>query len=205
MRYIVLCAIVLGVTLSVSVATQANSVEKRTMELLFDFDQDGAGWRIIDDGVMGGESRGEWLLRGGSGFFKGELSLENNGGFSSVRSEPLQVTPQASISAFRIRVRGDGRTYQLRVRADADFDGISYRSEFATRAGEWQEISLDLGAFEPVFRGRVLKDCPALRGDMITTVGFLLADKKAGAFHLEVDWIGVELNSGPEADATEPR
>jgi len=160
------------------------------MTELFGFQEATPAWRIIDDGVMGGRSQGTWQLEGGVGVFAGNLSLENNGGFSSVRSAPLAHSPSGA-TGFRLRVKGDGRTYQFRVRTDASFDGASYRAEFTTRDGEWLEIDLALEAFDAVFRGSVLRDYPPLRGEEVVTVGFLLADKKAGPFQLEVDWIGV--------------
>ena len=163
-----------------------------SMKSLFAFGNEEPAWRIIDDGVMGGLSRGEWMTAEGIGVFQGTLSLENNGGFSSVRSAPLAEAPGGA-TAFRLRVKGDGRTYQFRARTDANFDGVSYRAEFATRKGEWQEIMLPLADFAAVFRGRVLKDLPPLTGKEVVTVGFLLGDKVAGEFRLEVDWIKAEF------------
>ena len=43
-------------------------------------------WRVINDGVMGGLSQGRALLTEESILFEGEISLENNGGFSSLKS-----------------------------------------------------------------------------------------------------------------------
>ena len=55
---------------------------------LLDFsDADSSEWRVINDGVMGGISR-SGIERTGrqTGMFTGLLSLENNGGFASVRA-----------------------------------------------------------------------------------------------------------------------
>jgi len=155
---------------------------------MFEFESDGKDWRIIDDGVMGGRSQGSWRVASGVGEFAGTLSLENNGGFSSVRSKALQ-TPCDGAEAFTLRVKGDGRRYQFRVRTTDAFDGPSYRLEFDTVAGEWKEISLKLADFVPSFRGRELTGQPPLEGKNVVTIGFLLADKRAGEFRLEVDWI----------------
>lgn len=47
------------------------------------------GWLTGDDAVMGGVSKGKVLPTGDSGLlFWGSLSLENYGGFASVRSRP---------------------------------------------------------------------------------------------------------------------
>ena len=44
-------------------------------------------WFVVDDGVMGGRSQGQvGLSEEGHGIFQGTVSLENNGGFASVRA-----------------------------------------------------------------------------------------------------------------------
>ena len=56
--------------------------------LLFDFstESDLNNWQVVDDVVMGGRSDGQFSLNEqGHGVFEGRVSLENNGGFSSVR------------------------------------------------------------------------------------------------------------------------
>ena len=93
--------------------------------------------------------------------FAGSLSPENNGGFASTRAS-LTVTPPADAKAVRLRVRGDGKVYQFRVRTDANWDGPAYRHTFQTEQAAaqnetdsaWQEITLHIDAFELSFRGR---------------------------------------------------
>ena len=54
--------------------------------LAFDTSESGL-WRSVNDGVMGGLSRGSLrIVAAGVGIFEGEVSLENNGGFASVRA-----------------------------------------------------------------------------------------------------------------------
>ena len=158
---------------------------------LFDFEAsaDLENWLVVDDGVMGGRSRGE-IIPGakGTALFQGTLSLENNGGFSSVRTVLLSVN-LSGYDAIETRVRGDGRTYQFRVRIDERFDGIAYRYDFDTPIDEWITVRLPLREFVPVFRGRVLADAPPLAAGQIRQIGFLLADGQNGPFRLEIDWI----------------
>lgn len=197
----------LGLALGLLLSLNAGCQEKKRdaadalsggaqMKMLVSFEETGQDWRVIDDGVMGGRSQGSWRVEGGRGVFAGTLSLENNGGFSSVRSTPLTASCDGA-TAFCIRVRGDGRRYQFRVRTNKDFDGASYRSHFETVKDEWLEVELPLRAFEASFRGRVLLDYPPLAAEDVVTVGFLLADKQAGPFRLEVEWIGL-LEAGSE-------
>ena len=48
--------------------------------------KDLSDWYVVDDGVMGGLSRGEITINdSGNCLFKGYVTTENNGGFSSIR------------------------------------------------------------------------------------------------------------------------
>jgi len=154
---------------------------------LIDF-KDGANveWYVVNDGVMGGLSQSAIRLTDqGTGVFEGDLSLENNGGFASVRAL-LGSRDLSAMTGLEIRVRGDGRTYQLRLRNDGRMDGIAYRAEFATEEDRWVTVRLLFDAFLPTFRGRILDDVPALDTARIAQLSFLLADKKPGRFTLEI-------------------
>jgi hypothetical protein len=137
---------------------------------------------------MGGVSSGRMRMMETTAVFEGALSLENNGGFASLRSDALDY-PLQGFSGVRLRIKGDGKRYQFRLRTSAAFDGPSYRCSFDTRKDEWEEVDLPFSEFVASFRGRVLPDYPALKPRDIVTLGVLVADKQEGNFRLEVDWI----------------
>ena len=149
------------------------------------------GWHAVNDGVMGGASAGSMTFEHGIAVFGGELSLEYGGGFASVRRE-LRPGEMAGATGLSMRVRGDGRRYQCRVGSDQTAPGISYAASFATVAGRWLELSLAWPAFEAVFRGRDVPDAPRLSPERVDRVGFLLADRRAGPFRLEIASITAE-------------
>ena len=122
--------------------------------------------------------------------FKGKLSLENNGGFSSIRTNSDLGLDLGDSRGLVARVKGDGRTYQIRLGTDARYRGmeVSFMAEFPTEKGKWTEVKVSFGEFVGSFRGRTLKD-EVLDPGKICRVGLLLADKKPGPFELEVDWI----------------
>lgn len=163
------------------------------MEQLMDFENKATApnWFSVNDGVMGGLSTGLAGIKHGSLHFTGILSLENNGGFSSIRT--------AGNYDFRdmkkvvMRVKGDGRTYQLRLATDARHKGsaVSYGAEFATENGVWTEVEIPFASLSPSWRGEKL-DGPPFDASKVGGIGILIGDKKAGQFSLEVDWIGVE-------------
>ncbi len=161
-----------------------------TEKTLFDFTTatNPAAWQIVNDDVMGGVSRSGFQLTNGVAVFQGDVSRENNGGFASVRSLPARYD-LAGCNAFIIRVCGDGRSYKFTARTTRSFDSAIYQVAFKTKEGKWEEFCLPLKEFVPTFRGRVLSGEPPLAPERITSVGFLIADKQAGAFRLEVAWI----------------
>jgi monofunctional biosynthetic peptidoglycan transglycosylase len=150
--------------------------------------EDRAALRPIDDVVMGGRSRSAVLACEGGAAFTGEVSLEDGGGFASVRSAP-RGWDLSGRTALVLRVRGDGRRYKLNLRDDAGFDGVTHQAAFEPPRA-WGELRLPLAALEPRFRGRPASG----RLDLarVETVGFLVSDRQAGPFRLEVAWIAAE-------------
>ncbi|MEJ2534961.1 MAG: CIA30 family protein, partial [Gammaproteobacteria bacterium] len=140
-------------------------------------------WVVVVDGVMGGRSSGEAAETTEGLVFSGTLSLENNGGFSSIRRN-LDGPPEGR-SGVRLWLRGDGRSYQFRLRPNRDGDGVAWRAPFATN-GAWQEIEVGFDAFEPVFRGRAVPQAGAIDPGEIGQIGFMIADRQPGPFTLEV-------------------
>ncbi|MDG1072109.1 MAG: CIA30 family protein [Akkermansiaceae bacterium] len=161
-------------------------------------ESDSLSWRVVDDGVMGGLSKGNFGVNGGGILtFRGTLSLENNGGFSSIRTEKVKMDLSGA-DGLLVRVKGDGRTYQMRFGTDARYRGmeISFMAEFKTNKGEWAEVKIPFDRFKGSFRGMKLKD-EVFDPSKVSRVGLLLADKNPGAFELNVDWIRTYGDAGP--------
>jgi NADH dehydrogenase [ubiquinone] 1 alpha subcomplex assembly factor 1 len=162
-----------------------------TAKVLFDFTDPTAmrGWQVEDDDVMGGVSRGR-LTRDAAGhaIFHGEVSLENNGGFSSIQNnfDPLDVSGyQHAI----LRLKGDGKDYRFIVESDPKTRHY-YVAEFGT-SGDWQEIKVPLRKMYPMRRGDRL-DLPNYPGKTISQVRLMIANGRAESFRLEITNIRLE-------------
>lgn len=157
------------------------------MTYLIDFQEpaESRRWRAINDNVMGGISRGGMRVEAGVGVFSGETSLANNGGFASVRRDP-EAFDLSDAPGLGLQVRGDGRTYQLRLYTDQLPQGAAYRASFQPAVGEWQRIELFWHDFSPMFRGRLLAGIPPIDPAGIDQVGLMIVDRQAGPFRLEV-------------------
>ena len=161
--------------------------------VLFDFSSPTAAakWQAVNDGVMGGVSDGRFRITGRQTLeFFGTLSLENNGGFASVRSRPGELGLEAG-DTLAVRVRGDGREYQVNLYTAERRTAFSYRAPLRTRAGEWVEVRIPLPGFLATSFGQVVRGAGPVDPAGVVSVGFLLADKLPGPFLLEVEWIRV--------------
>lgn len=149
-------------------------------------------WMITNDGVMGGKSSSQFQInKDGNGVFIGTVSLENNGGFASVRNhEPINLT---GFNSVYLRVRGDGNRYSFRLQTgvSGQVHPWSYEQRFDTPDDEWTEIDLPFGQFYPTYRGRTPEDAPPLDPANIMRYGFLISDKQEGDFRLEIEKIWV--------------
>jgi NADH dehydrogenase [ubiquinone] 1 alpha subcomplex assembly factor 1 len=159
--------------------------------VLFDFSDPAAmrGWEVEDDVVMGGRSQGT-LARDPAGWlvFRGEVSLDHNGGFSSVQCyfDPVGVS---AYSHAVIRLKGDGKDYRFMVESEKDARHY-YVTGFSTD-GDWQEISIPLRKMYPMRRGDRL-DIPDYPAETMSQVRFMIANGRAESFQLEIASIKLE-------------
>jgi len=157
---------------------------------LADFSKPGEGarWRTVLDGVMGGRSTGSFVVEDDAMVFTGVLNT-NGGGFSSVRrrDDDLQLGQEGE-QGIRVRLRGDGRKYTLRLRQPVAGQryAASYRTQFQTKGGDaWQDVFVPYRALQPTWRGRKL-ELPAVDPSKVDELGFSIDDKIDGPFRVEI-------------------
>ncbi len=164
-----------------------------TPQPLFDFTGADAAkdWQAVNDGVMGGVSEGKFKITDTKTMeFFGTLSLKNNGGFASVRTKAKKLGLEMEDTLIA-RVRGDGREFSLNLYLNTQRIAFSYRAMVQTKKDEWIDVRVPLDKFEATWFGRVVKDAGAAKPEEVNALGFLLSDKKAGPFKMEVEWIKV--------------
>jgi monofunctional biosynthetic peptidoglycan transglycosylase len=181
-----------------SICLPAIAGESRSVAEFTPGESEKLDWRIVDDGVMGGLSQGKReISKDGILRFFGTLSLENNGGFSSLRTGDVNMDLSGADGVV-LRVKGDGRTYQLRFSTDAEYRGreMSFQAGFPTTKGGWTEVKVPFTRFLGTWRGIELPD-KVFDPAKIRRIGLQLADKKAGSFGLRVDWIRTYEDDAP--------
>lgn len=161
-----------------------------TEKIIASFDESDSlkSWTSVNDSVMGGVSKGGFKRsEKGTLLFTGELSLENNGGFASIRMNPSELELVGTFGIV-VKAKGDGRTYWVDLRVADQMSASSYRAYLSTTKGEWAETRIPFKDFKLQSFGRDLPSKP-IRPVSIASVGFTVADKMAGPFSLEIEYV----------------
>ena len=144
-------------------------------------------FRVINDGVMGGVSTSRLRSTNGAMVFEGEVSLENNGGFASLRG-PVRFPAESA--ALLLSVRGDGQRYKLTLKLDDSTSTPQYQAAFLAPR-EWQTLRFEAADFAASSRGRAIV-APIVRLVDVQYIGLLISDKQSGPFKIELKDIGAE-------------
>lgn len=146
-------------------------------------------WAVEDDAVMGGRSQGALSINeAGNAVFSGEVSIENNGGFSSVQRDfdPIDVSRHRAVV---LGLKGDGKRYQLRIEASPNARH-AYAYDFQT-SGAWQAIEIPFADMYAIRHGDRL-DLPNYPGQTLARIQLLVGNQKAESFRLEIDKIWLD-------------
>ena len=122
----------------------------------------GSEWRLITDGVMGGVSDGRLLvdmvenqkcLR-----LRGDVKLDNNGGFVQAALDLPEVAPQniRDYTGLMLYVYGNNEQYNVHLRTQENsLPWQSYRATF-TAIPEWKKFYIPFTDFKPYRTSKVL-------------------------------------------------
>ena len=149
-------------------------------------------WVSVNDNVMGGISEGGFRISEDNTLvFSGNLSLENRGGFTSIRTRPKDLGLDG-YDTIALRLKGDGRIYYINLMNSSRSAAASYRAPIKTKKDNWQEVHISLKDFVYTSYGRIVTRAAPLKAKDVQSLGITLADKNAGPFRLELSWIRAE-------------
>ena len=153
---------------------------------LFSFDAGAEPWTVQNDGVMGGNSTGEFTVEDGTLTFTGTVVTEG-GGFTSVLKD--RRVDLSEYDGLDLRVRGGGRTFEVEVDDGTRSRGrqVSRRAPFET-GDEWRTVRVPWSAFETSVFGEPIDAEPLDPAD-VQAFGLYIIDGNDGPFRLEVDWV----------------
>ena len=184
-------------TSTTTMSTTTTPIQQAQSMILFDFNDqnDVSDWFNQDDTVMGGVSDSATSWVDGHLVFSGNLSLDNNGGFTSTFGPVNEQLPALMFGADSIIVtaRGDGKTYLMQIR---NYDNTRYIQRFTTVADVEQDYVLPLADFESVdWRLSVIPNAAPIDTTTIGQLGFYLLDKQVGPFELAISMIRTNVET----------
>ncbi len=149
------------------------------------FNDDDLSWNIVNDGVMGGLSKGYIDYNDKSMIFEGNLSLENNGGFSWAKSPTAQMD-LSDFNQIEIKYRSKERSVDFTFETEGAYRVVYFKEELKSTKNKWKTVTLDLDNFAQYYFGRFTGKMFKKRDDVLR-MGLIMNDKKEGAFKIEVD------------------
>ena len=177
-------------TVQPSVTTTTPTDEENLVLAEFGSEVSVADWYVQNDTVMGGVSSSELSWNDGDLLFSGNLSTDNNGGFTSMRGPVVPFIPASGLTAISVVAQGDGRTYLMQIRTDTD----SYIQRF-TPVETMSETFLALTDFTATdWRLSPIPDRPPLVSEAVRQVAVYLVDKQVGEFVLRLRSISMVVS-----------
>jgi hypothetical protein len=176
-----------GLILACSTSHAQGEEGKEGSMLLFDFAGDtGSRWYIVNDGVMGGRSKGYGRISDGIMRFDGKL-VTRGGGFTSVRTD--KRVDLSGFDGLEMRVRGNGRSFEVEINDGQRYGwrNVSRRIPFDT-SEEWRVVRVSFSDVRSTVFGEPVS-VPKIDLASVEQLGFYILDGIDGPFWLEVDTV----------------
>ncbi len=145
-------------------------------------------WRIVNDGVMGGLSSSNAIVKDDKIIFSGNVSLENNGGFASLRS-PVKDYNFSEFTGLELKLKTDGKLYSISMKETSYFTGYFYTKNFETKKDEWIVVQIPFDQLKLYYFGKETNSSKKIPLNNIKEISLLIGDKQEGDFKAEIDYI----------------
>lgn len=162
---------------------------REPLEIDFGLEKGGSNWGVTNDTVMGGRSRGRARLTEDAVSYAGRISLENNGGFSSLKSgyERLDLS---GFEYLEMRVKSQGARFAFTLEMSTRFYLPYYKHAVETKTDDWEVIKIKMTDFK-LYRMSRSNGQRLTKEDAssLIRIGFISDDKREIDFEMEVDYI----------------
>lgn len=171
--------------------TFLSSINSSQHSIDFGKNKGGEDWYVVTDNVMGGVSSSSILFTENSLLFTGNVSLDNNGGFASIRSarKKIDLSHYKTVSV-KFKSSNTDRIFALRLNTNDVYYKPSYNQKFQSTSNDWQELTFKLADFKETVLGKETgREIATSELERIIRIGVMLNDKKEGSFSIEIDSI----------------
>mgnify|MGYP001578663121 CR=1 FL=1 len=143
----------------------------------------------LNDGVMGGMSKGMATYTEESVKLIGEISLANNGGFSSLKG-PFKPIDLSEVKYIKVKYKSEGVGFAMTLETDRRWFIPYFKFDLDKTDGEWKEVKLPIKKFRKYNIGRFTGDTVTISElEKVIRLGFISNEKQEKEFVFEVDYI----------------
>lgn len=168
--------------------------QMKTPGLVFEFGEDSntMDWYIVNDGVMGGLSQSKVEYTAESLKFSGRVSLENNGGFASIRS-PFRAFDLSQFETVKIKYRSTNQDLGFVFAPYRRWYYPNYKIILTQTDDNWKIAEFNLKDFKEYKIGKLTGN--TISEDLLQNIirlGLITQTKSAGPFTFEIEYIKFE-------------
>ncbi|MFD1161146.1 MULTISPECIES: CIA30 family protein [Hwangdonia] len=151
-------------------------------------------WRIVNDGVMGGVSTSSLIENDNAILFKGETSLDNNGGFASIRTLiDKGRLKDCKTMTIRFKSSSTHRTFGLSLKTSQRYYIPYHKFTFTPKSTDWEELKINITEFKHYRISEIIgENMPLEVLKEVFNIALIVSDGKAGDFNIEIDYIKFE-------------
>jgi len=161
-------------------------------------------WRVSTDAEIRGKSVANisWDEESKTGIFEGVLDQTvdpsvrdhvKKSGFAAIRSPPIDTPVDLlKYDCLEVRAKGDGKVYVLNLLPLDRYMAEEWRlfqAPLITKPHVWHTTLIPFSDFLSSYRGMIDAEPFKYSGQPLVGLGFLMAQRVAGPFRLELDWI----------------
>jgi monofunctional biosynthetic peptidoglycan transglycosylase len=147
-------------------------------------------WVMISDNVMGGVTQSKLQYTENSMVLNGTISLDNYGGFSSVKTN-FNTFDLSGYDGVKIRYKSTGQKFAFTLEDSKNWTMPNYKGAFSSSdSNTWEEATIFFKDFKQYQIGEPTgKKLTTAVLKNIVRLGIITTEKKEGPFSIEVESI----------------
>ena len=147
-------------------------------------------WVLLSDNIMGGVTKSKIEYTNNSVLLSGNISLDNYGGFSSIKTKYKSVD-LSDYNGIKIKFKSTNQKFAFTLEDNQNWTKPNFKREFSPKKDDtWEELIIYFKDFQEVIIGEPTGNkmkSESLKN--IVRMGIMTYEKKEGPFSLEVDYI----------------
>lgn len=147
-------------------------------------------WVLLSDNIMGGLTKSKIEYTNNSVLLSGNISLDNYGGFSSIKTK-YESVDLSEYNGIKIKFKSTNQKFAFTLEDNQNWTQPNFKREFSPKKDDtWEELIIYFKDFQEIKIGELTGNMMKSKSlKNIVRMGIMTYEKKEGPFSLEVDYI----------------